>query len=101
MAKRPASGRSIGASIRATPGSLDLLTVAREIVAALPDAVVVTAVDRHLLTANRAAAELFGRPLEDLRGTPVDDLVVAAERGRVVDAERRAFEGEEQRYETR
>jgi len=35
--------------------------VAAEIVAALADAVVVTGFDRRVLTANRAAAELFGR----------------------------------------
>src|SRR2546429_5688458 len=40
----------------------DALPISVEIVAALADAVVVTGVDRHVLTANRAAAELFGRP---------------------------------------
>ena len=80
--------------------AFDPLQVAVEIVAALADAVVVTGVDRHVLTANRAAAELFGRPLDDLPGTPIDDLVVIAERQHVAEREHRAVEGEEQRYET-
>jgi two-component system NtrC family sensor kinase len=79
----------------------DPLRVAAEIVAALADAVVVTGVDRRVLTANRAAAELFGRPLDDLQGTPIDDLVAIAERQHVAERERRAVEGEEQRYETK
>src|SRR5437773_12089060 len=69
--------------------AFDPLQVAVEIVAALADAVVVTGVDRHVLTANRAAAELFGRPLEDLPGTPIDDLVVIAERQHVAEREHR------------
>jgi len=95
--------RSLGPDARLgadVPRAFDLLAVAREIVAALPDAVVVTGVERQLLTGNRAAAELFGRPLEDLPGTAVDDLVPATERARVAEKERRAFAGEEQRYET-
>src|SRR2546422_11003597 len=80
--------------------AFDPLQVAIEIVAALADAVVVTGVDRHVLTANRAAAELFGRPLDDLPGTPIDDLVVIADRQHVAEREHRAVEGEEQRYET-
>ncbi|MGH7530744.1 MAG: PAS domain-containing protein, partial [Gemmatimonadales bacterium] len=39
---------------------IDLLQAAADIVAALPDAVVVTAVDRRVLAANDAAAELLG-----------------------------------------
>src|SRR5260370_1950294 len=78
----------------------DPARVAAEIVAALADAVVVTGVDRKVLTANRAAAELFGRPLDDLPGTPIDDLVAIAERQHVAEREHRAVEGEEQRYET-
>ena len=58
--------------------AFDPLRVAAEIVAALADAVVVTGVDRQVVTANRAAAELFGRPLDDLPGTPIDDLVATA-----------------------
>ena len=79
----------------------DPLATAREIVAALADAVVVTGVDRRVATVNRAAAELFGRPLEDLPGTHVDDLVAPVERQHVAERERRAYAGEEQRYETK
>jgi PAS domain S-box-containing protein len=79
---------------------LDPLRIAAEIVAALADAVVVTALDRKVLTANQAAAELFGRRVADLPGTPIDDLVVSEERQHVADREHRAFGGEQQRYET-
>jgi len=81
--------------------AFDPVRVAAEIMASLADAVVVTGVDRQVLTANRAAAELFGRPLEDLPGTPIDDLVAIAERQHVAEREHRAVEGEEQRYETK
>src|SRR5438128_1493078 len=80
---------------------LDSQRVAAEIVAALADAVIVTGLDRRALTANRAAAELFGRPLEDLPGTPIDDLVAAGERALVAEHERLAFQGEEQHYEAK
>ncbi len=80
--------------------ALDPLRVAAEIVAALADAVVVTGLDRKVLTANRSAAELFGRRLADLPGTPIDDLVTSAERQHVAEREHRAFGGEQQRYET-
>jgi PAS domain S-box-containing protein len=79
----------------------DPLRGAADIIAALADAVVVTGLDRHVLSANRAAAELFGRPLEDLPGTPIDDLVATAEREHVAEREHRAFEGQEQHYETK
>src|SRR2546425_373591 len=80
--------------------ALDPLRVAAEIVAALADAVVVTSLDRKVLTANRPAAELFGRRLADLPGTPIDDLVAAAERQHVAEREQRAVAGAPQRYET-
>jgi two-component system NtrC family sensor kinase len=87
---------------KATPKrTFDPLHVAAEIVAALADAVVVTGLDRRLLTANRAAAELFGRPLDDLPGTPIDDMVATAERRHVAEREHRASEGENQHYETK
>src|SRR5207245_1850742 len=44
----------------------DPLRVAAEIVAALADAVVVTGVDRRVVSANRAAAGLVGRPPDPL-----------------------------------
>ncbi|HVH11160.1 MAG TPA: PAS domain S-box protein [Gemmatimonadales bacterium] len=80
---------------------LDSQRVAAEIVAALADAVVLTGLDRRVITANPGAAQLFGRPLEDLPGTPIDDLVAQSERAHVAERERRAFAGEEQRYETK
>src|SRR2546426_2350838 len=80
--------------------ALDPSRVAAEIVAALADAVVVTGLDRNVLTANRSAAELFGRRLADLPGTPIDDLVTSEERQHVAEREHRAVEGEQQRYET-
>src|SRR6266571_3189944 len=82
-------------------GPADPLFMAREIVAALADAVVVTGADRRIVTANRAAAELFGRPLEDMPGTAIDDLVAVAERERVAELEQRARGGEDRRYETK
>src|SRR5689334_7503750 len=85
----------------ATPRTFDPLRVAAEIVAALADAVVVTGIDRQVLSANPAAAELFGRPLDDLAGTPIDDLVAITERQHVAEREHRAVEGEEQHYETK
>src|SRR5207247_5918170 len=101
-ASRTRGPRSDPAPPKAGPelASLDLLRVAADLVTALADAVVVTSRDRCVLTANRAAAELFGRPLDDLPGTPIDDLVVIAERQHVAEREHRAVEGEEQRYET-
>ncbi|HLB82139.1 MAG TPA: PAS domain S-box protein, partial [Gemmatimonadales bacterium] len=79
----------------------DLQRIAADVVAALADAVIVTGLDRRALTANRAAAELFGRALEDLPGTPIDDLVAATEREHVAEREHLAFQGEEQHYETK
>lgn len=79
------------AAKRAAP---DALAIAREIVGALADAVVVTGLDRRIVTANRSAAQLFGRPLDDLPGTDVDDIVVPAERHHVAEQERRAREGD-------
>ena len=81
--------------------AFDSLRVAAEIVASLADAVVVTGTDRRVLTANRAAAELFGRPLDDLPGTAIDDVVASSEREHVAEREQRAFRGEEQHYETK
>jgi PAS domain S-box-containing protein len=84
-----------------TRPTLDPLRIAAEIIAALGDAVVVTGRDRCVLSANRAAAELFGRPLDDLPGTAIDDVVATAERQHVAEREHRAFEGEEQHYDTK
>src|SRR6266571_4904859 len=102
-ASRARGPRSDPAPPKAGPqrASFDLLRVAADLVTALADAVVVTSRDRCVLTANRAAAELFGRPLDDLPGTPIDDLVASSERQDVAERERRALAGEEQRFETR
>src|SRR5690242_10859845 len=98
----PARGlRSPVPSSKAAKRPLDSQRIAAEIVAALADAVIVTGLDRRALTANRAAADLFGRPLEDLPGTPIDDLVAVGERGLVAEHEQKAFGGEEQHYETK
>ncbi len=78
----------------------DPLQVAADIVAALPDAVLVMALDRSILMANRAAARLFGRRLEDLPHTSIGDLVAPGQRQQVAERERRALRGDEQRYET-
>ena len=102
MTKRPRASPSRGMASAAAPkrGGFDPLAIAREIVAVLADAVVVTGLDRRIVTANRAAAALFGRPLDDLPGTAIDDVVAPAERQHVAERESRAFEGQEQRYET-
>jgi two-component system NtrC family sensor kinase len=103
MNKRHRTSPTRGTRGAAAPkrGGFDPAAIAREIVAALADAVVVTGVDRRIMSVNRAAAELFGRPLEDMPGMAVDDLVPATEREIVAERERRARDGEEQRYETK
>src|SRR3989442_15294427 len=58
--------------------AFDQMRVATEIVAALADAVVVTGTDRRILTANRAAGAVFGRPPRDLPRPAVDDPLVSA-----------------------
>ena len=104
--RRASPTRGLGPSAPAPKAApkrpaFDSSRVAAEIVAALADAVVVTGFDRRVLTANRAAAELFGRPLDDLPGTLIDDVVASAEREHVAARERRAIDGEEQHYETK
>src|SRR5437763_11778569 len=99
----PARGlRSPVASSKTAPERpLDSQRIAAEIVAALADAVIVTGLDRRAVTANRAPADLFGRPLEDLPGTPMDDLVAPSERALVEEHERLGLEGAGQHYETK
>jgi two-component system NtrC family sensor kinase len=80
--------------------SFDAAAAASQIVATLADAVVVTGLDRRLLSANPAAAALLGRPLEDLSGTAIEELVPVAERPHVTDRETAALAGEVQRYDT-
>jgi two-component system NtrC family sensor kinase len=104
MTKRQRTSPSRGVRSAAPAGKrtgTDVVAIAREIVAALADAVVVTGIDRRVVTANPAAAHLFGRLLDDLPGTAVDDIVVPSERQHVADQESRACQGEGRRYETK
>src|SRR5260370_38898652 len=78
--------------------AFDPLRSAIEIVAALADAVIVTGLDRRILTANHAAAELFARPLDDLPGPEIDYVGATPERQHVPHPERRARAGDEQHY---
>jgi two-component system NtrC family sensor kinase len=96
--RMPPPAAAKAASKRPAP---DPLQVAAEIVASLADPVVVTGLDRRVLSANRAAAQLFGRPLDDIPGTPIDDIVAPAERQHVAEREHRASKGEDQHYETK
>ncbi len=95
----PAGTRSPAASPKRP--RLDLLQAAADIVTALPDAVVVTGVDRRVLAVNQAAADLFGWPVGDLVGQPIADQVAAGERAHVAQQEDLVFAGEAQRYETK
>jgi len=80
---------------------VDLLQAAADIVAALPDAVVVTGTDRRVLAANQAGAELLGWPVGDVAGQAIADNVSPGERSHVASREDRVLAGETQRYETR
>ncbi|MGH7672894.1 MAG: hybrid sensor histidine kinase/response regulator, partial [Gemmatimonadales bacterium] len=80
---------------------LDLLQAAADIVASLPDAVVVTGVDRRVLAVNQAAADLLGWRVAELVGQPIDEQVAPAERAHVAAREDQVFAGEAQRYETK
>ena len=80
---------------------LDLLQAAADIVSALPDAVVVTGLDRRVLAVNRAAADLLGSQVTDLVGQLTADHVASVERPHVAEQEDRVFAGEVQRYETK
>lgn len=83
------------------PPRIDLLQVAADIVTALPDAVVVTGLDRRVLAVNEAAAALFGWPAKELVGQPIADQVALSERGHVAEQEDQVFGGAAQRYETK
>ena len=80
---------------------LDLLQAATDIVAALPDAVVVTGMDRRVLAANEAGADLLGWEVSDVVGQAIADAVSPSERAHVASREDRVLGGEPQRYETR
>jgi len=56
-----------------------LLQAAADIVAALPDAVVITASDRRVLAANQAGADLLGWQVADVVGQAIADNVSRSE----------------------
>jgi two-component system NtrC family sensor kinase len=80
---------------------IDFLQAAADIVTALPDAVVVTGLDRRILTVNQSAADLFGWEMGDLVGQPIADQVAPAERAHVAEQEDKVFSGHAERYETK
>src|SRR5439155_1147095 len=80
---------------------LDLLQAAADIVAALPDAVVVTGTDRRVLAANATGAELLGWALNDVVGQAIAEHISPGERAHVASREDKVLAGEPQRYETR
>ena len=80
---------------------IDLLQAAADIVTALPDAVVVTGLDRRILAVNQAASDLLGWHAAEVVGQPIADQVAAAERVHVAEQEDKVFGGEAQRYETK
>ena len=101
-ARRVSPTRGTGASTAAGKSPLvDLLQTAADIVAALPDAVVVTGTDRRVLATNQAGADMLGWQVGDIVGQAIADNVSPGERSHVASREDRVLEGETQRYETR
>jgi len=101
-ARRISPTRDTRASTAAVKGPrLDLLQAAADIVAALPDAVVVTGTDRRILAANEKGAELLGWELNDVVGQAIADHVSPEERAHVASREDKVLAGEPQRYETK
>jgi len=78
-----------------------MLQAAADIVTALPDAVVVTGLDRRVLAVNQAGADLLGWQVTELVGQPIADQVAASEREHVAAQESLVFAGAPQRYETK
>jgi two-component system NtrC family sensor kinase len=100
--RRISPTRGTRASTAAGKGPrLDLLQAAADIVAALPDAVVVTGTDRRILAANEAGAELLGWEPNDVVGQAIADHVSPGERAHVASREDKVLAGEPQRYETK
>jgi two-component system NtrC family sensor kinase len=94
-------GRS-GSPAQGTRGpGLDLPQAAADIVAGLPDAVIVTGLDRRILAVNSAATELLGQSAAELVTQLTADHVSPGERAHVASREDRVLAGEAQRYETR
>jgi len=77
------------------------LQAATDIVAALPDAVVITGTDRRVLAANQAGADMLGWQIGEVVGQAIADNVWPGERSHVAAREDRVLSGEPQRYETR
>ena len=101
-ARRVSPTRGPRASTAAAKSPLvDLLQAAADIVAALPDAVVVTGTDRRVLAANQAGAEMLGWPVGEIVGQAIADNLAPGERSHVASREDRVLAGETQRYETR
>ncbi|HTI05724.1 MAG TPA: PAS domain S-box protein [Gemmatimonadales bacterium] len=90
-----------GAAKRPGGGPLDLLQAAADVIAALPDAVVVTGLDRRVLAANEAGAQLLGWQASEVVGQAIAENVSPTERAHVASREDRVLAGEPQRYETR
>jgi len=100
--RRPSPTRETRVSTAVTKGPrLDLLQAAADIVAALPDAVVITGADRRVLAANEAGAQLLGWQMDNVVGQLIADHLTAAERAHVAAREDKVLAGEPQRYETR
>ncbi len=101
-ARRISPTRATGPSTAVGKGPpLDLLQAAADIVAALPDAVVVTGTDRRVLAANATGAELLGWKLNDVVGQAIAEHISPGERAHVASREDKVLAGEPQRYETR
>ena len=101
-ARRPSPTRGTRESTAVAKGPrLDLLQAAADIVAALPDAVVITGMDRRVLAANEAGAQLLGWQMDNVVGQLIAEHVIAAERAHVAAREDKVVAGEPQRYETR
>ena len=96
----PGRGERLAAAGPKRP-RIDLLQAAADIVSALPDAVVVTGLDRRVLAVNQAAADLLGWQVTELVGQAIADQVALGERVHVAEQEDKVFAGAAQRYETR
>ena len=100
--RRPSPTRETRVSTAVGKGPrLDLLQAAADIVASLPDAVVITGADRRVLAANEAGAQLLGWQMDKVVGQLIADHVTAAEQAHVAAREDKVLAGEPQRYETR
>ena len=76
----PTRGTTSTATAPGKRPPLDLLQAAADIVAALPDAVLVTGTDRRVLAANEPGAQLLGWRLDEVVGQAIAEHVTPAER---------------------